>query len=163
MKDHPLQHPPLLIPAIQTPFLENHFIKNQHRIPTTASSHNTPSNLHQSFCCGKLDELRETAQKCNYRREKARFLFPHVCILGVLRFINNGWMVGSRRTGGEMGGGDFLHSFPATGGPGHTRLARHVPQLPPCVRQDERRREGERGRVGGREARGKSRKLGLSV
>lgn len=60
MKDHPLQPP--FASAIQTTFLENHFIKNQHCIATTASSHNTTSNLHQSFCCGKLDELRETAR-----------------------------------------------------------------------------------------------------
>lgn len=73
--ERPPSSAPPLTSAIQTPFLEKHFISNQHSIATTACSHNTPSNLHQSFCRGKLDKLRETAQSVITDRKKRGFCF----------------------------------------------------------------------------------------
>lgn len=135
--ERPPSSTPPLASAIQTPFLEKHFISNQHSIATTACSHNTPSNLHQSFCRGKLDKLRETAQSVITDGKKRGFCF-HAFVFDACSAssIMAGWWE-------VEGGEDFLHSFPAMGGPGRTRLARHVPQLPPCVRQAERWGEEE--------------------
>lgn len=116
----------------------------------TASSHNTPLTRHQSFRCGKLDELRETAQSV-ITDGKMRGFYFRTCVFeasSTSSIMARWWEIKGRE-----GRGDFLHSFPATGGPGHTTLARHVPQLPPCVRQAERLREEEQRRVGGREKR----------
>lgn len=109
MKDHPLQ-PPLPPPsppsAIQTPFLEKHLIKNQHCITIAASSHNTPSNLHQSFCCGNLAELPETAQSVITDGKMRGFYFRmFVFEVSSTSSIMAGWLEikgGKRRGGGAV-------------------------------------------------------------
>lgn len=106
MKDHPLQPPPpphSPLSAIQTPFLEKHLIKNQHCITIAASSHNTPSNLHQSFCCGKLAELPETAQSVITDGKMRGFYFrTFVFEVSSTSSIMAGWLEiknGERRRG----------------------------------------------------------------